>query len=67
MYDALELLVDFFHANEKGLEMKKITSEQYLVSVLSDNCDLHRDYQANAHNILDNLVGYVVYSLNKCM
>lgn len=39
MYDALELLVDFFHANEKGLEMKKITSEQYLVSVLSDNCD----------------------------
>ena len=45
MYVALELLVDFFHANEKGLEMKKITSEQYLVSVLSDNCDLHKDYQ----------------------
>ena len=35
MYDALELLVDFFHANEKGLEMKKITSEQYLVSGVS--------------------------------
>ncbi|XP_048763860.1 BAI1-associated protein 3-like isoform X3 [Ostrea edulis] len=28
MYDALGLLVDFFHANEKGLEMKKITSDQ---------------------------------------
>lgn len=30
MYDALELLVDFFHANEKGLDMKRITTEQYI-------------------------------------
>ncbi|OWF45641.1 BAI1-associated protein 3-like isoform X2 [Mizuhopecten yessoensis] len=29
MYDALELLVDFFHANEKGLQIQKIQSEQY--------------------------------------
>ncbi|XP_061181860.1 BAI1-associated protein 3-like [Saccostrea echinata] len=30
MYEALGLLVDFFHADEKGLEMKKITSEEYI-------------------------------------
>jgi hypothetical protein len=36
MYDALGLLVDFFHANEKGLEMKKIASDQFIVSIKLD-------------------------------
>lgn len=37
MYNALGLLVDFFHANEKGLHMQKIQSDQYKVRIPQTN------------------------------
>ncbi|XP_033744420.1 BAI1-associated protein 3-like isoform X1 [Pecten maximus] len=40
MYDAIELLVDFFYANEKGLQMQKIQSEQY--KELKELLSLHK-------------------------
>jgi hypothetical protein len=31
LYDALDILVDFFHANEKGLPMSIIRNKHYTV------------------------------------